>query len=261
MDANVNTEVVANPDVEALLGDLEFAEDPATVHEPEVDASADVDEKALDALAEEANDADVVVSDILDEDFLVDLDMTAKRNEAYASQEAVAMPDIADTKAGVGTTKVKKASTVSKSSGAAPEPRVSRDLSAMKAEEFILDTDAVPADLDANKAAVLARRPGQVKIAEKFDNLFVQLAAGRLPSVYVVGAFKLLDAKGEMTSAELVAHYKTVGLKDGTAHSQAGQIMVLFNAIGIATRAGQKLTLRPNSAIAAKLRAAIAPAS
>ena len=58
--------------------------------------------------------------------------------------------------------------------------------------------------------------PKQNKIAEKFENLFQQLGNGKLPSVYVVQAFKLLESKKSVTSADIVADFKTT-YKQGTA--------------------------------------------
>jgi len=58
-----------------------------------------------------------------------------------------------------------------------------------------------------------------------------------------------------ITSADIVAAYKASGLKEGTARSQSGQIMVLFDALGIAKRNGKSLTLDADSNAVTYLRA------
>lgn len=104
-------------------------------------------------------------------------------------------------------------------------------------------------------AETLKLRPAQVKVAEKFDNLFQAIELGNKPSRYVVTGYTLLKANGTMTSADLIGAMKAEGLGDGTARSQTGQVLALFAAVGIANRAGQVLTLRADSTIAKKLDA------
>lgn len=202
----------------------------------------------------------------VDEDFLNDLDLTVKRQASYEAQTAEEMPDIEETKAeNAAGIKVKKARTVTKAPrvAASATPRAPRDLASVPAEFFLLNlshsTDA--AEVEQNKVDVMAKRPGQVKIAEKFDNLFVAISAGRKPSTYVMQAYSALVAAGELTSAQIVATFKAAGLGDGTAQSQTGQIMVLFDTVGIAKRSGQKLTLLPESYVASRLNALTATAA
>lgn len=130
------------------------------------------------------------------------------------------------------------------------KPRIQRDLAALPAETFVLLTGDDP---DRAKAEVLAHRPTQTKVVEKWENLFIALAAGAKPSKFVVTGFTLLKAKGTMTSSELVAAMKAEGLRDGTARAQTGQIMALFPLVAIGTRTGQTVTLRQDSVIAEKL--------
>jgi hypothetical protein len=52
-----------------------------------------------------------------------------------------------------------------------------------------------------------------------------------------------------MTSAELVKHLLSKGMGEGTARSQAGQIMALFPALMIATRDGRSLKVNPKSVL------------
>jgi hypothetical protein len=136
------------------------------------------------------------------------------------------------------------------------KPKIERDLSAIADEFFQLDINGA-----ADKQAVMALRPTQKKVAEKFDNLFASLAAGRAPSVYTMACFKVLADKGEVTSSDLVAAMKAAASRsggaysDGTARSQVGQLMNLFGAVGVASRATNKLTFNKDSKIAERLLA------
>lgn len=183
----------------------------------------------------------------LDEADLAELENTVARTEAYLNQPVGA--GVADA---TETTKKKSAKTREPNATKAPRaPKTPRtEVSALPDAVFEILTGS-PID----KAAVIGKRPVQVKVAEKFDNLFHAIHAGKEPSSYVVTAFRLLKASGTMTSADLVNGYKAEGLGDGTAQSQKGQIFTLFDAVCIAARSGQTLTLRADSAIAAKLSA------
>lgn len=66
-------------------------------------------------------------------------------------------------------------------------------------------------------------------------------------------AFKLLDEKKTVISADVVGAYKASDLGEGTARSQSGQIMHLFATVGIADRSGQSLTLKGDSTIAERI--------
>ncbi|CAO3459608.1 hypothetical protein [Azospirillum argentinense] len=107
------------------------------------------------------------------------------------------------------------------------------------------------------KEIVLAQRPAQKKIAEKFDNILCNIASGRLPSVYTMVAYNVVKAKGTATSADIVAAMTGgAGPKAysiGTARSQTGQLMALFDTLKIAKRSGNTLTLNPNSTLAAAI--------
>lgn len=143
---------------------------------------------------------------------------------------------------------------------AAATPRTPRDLSALPDDAFQLFEGSVP-----NPAAVRSLRPTQKKVAEKFDNLFLSLHAGKKPMNYTLDLFKVLeDLSGTATSEQLVKGLMGKPKSDGstysigTARSQVGQIMTLFATVGIATRTGQTITLKPNSVLAAKMRKLIA---
>ena len=244
VEAEVIAEAAVEPEVEpeAELAAVEveaevdtipdLAELPEEPSEPVIEAlSLDADEERhLDAAlgqleAYEAQESEVEVA--------------ADEDEIEASPEAVAPA--------ARTTRAPKAPK------APAAPRASKDISTLPAERFVL-SGTLPSDLEANKASVLASRPTQVKIAEKFDNVISSLAAGRKPSGYVMKCFAVLQARGEVTSGDLVAALQTE-YSVGTSRSQAGQMMELFNVLGIAVRTKQSLKLIPDSTYAAELGA------
>lgn len=251
MDANDKVVTAADmSDIDNILGDLEISGSD----------DADIEEliEAVDQAAAgiEVTDIDTTLDDLtLDESDLRKVEATVERQEAYEEQESVIAAPIAPTQTVVKAAKTPRAPSA---------PRVARDLNSLAPEHFQLEVSTAPLDeaaLDQIKTDTLKLIPTQKKVAEKFENLFTTLAANRAPSTFVVMAFNLLEKTGVMSSTELVAAYKTVGAKsdtegynEGTARSQAGQIMNLFDAVKIATRTKQSLELNANSAIAAKLR-------
>lgn len=244
-----NDEVVE--ELDAALDDLEaIAEEEAVVEEPEV-----VEEQEVEAAAEEST----LTAAAIDDDLLADLDLELARTEAYNAQESAPIASEEEQEAikAKGAARAKRASSGSSTPRAAT-PRTPRDINAVPAEIFVLNGDVAAMDdaaKDAAKAATMALLPKQVKVAEKFENLLMSLAAGKLPSRYTVVAYKALAARKTLTSADLVGAYKAEGLKEGTARSQSGQMMNLFSTLQIADRSGQTLTLREDSNLAARLNA------
>lgn len=260
---DLNTEVnVAQPidqnDVEALIAELSAVEIAAA--KPADDVVVDEELALLEAVAEDvqtqmADTADagaVTTNMVLDEDMLADLDLAVTKAEAYADQDVSASPsDEAMTNPVAAATPVPKAARKARAASAAPVK--SRDLATIADAVFQLRSGDT--DMAARKAEMISKRPAQVKIAEKFDQLWACLEANKAPSRYVVDAYKALKAKGSITNTEVVGAFKAAGLGDGTARSQAGQIMVLFDTVQIAGRSGQTLTLNADSTVAAKLDA------
>lgn len=213
----------------------------------------ELDELVMETIVPEDNGVIVEASDVLADDELRDLDLAIDRQEAYAEQESLAIGTVAPPAPGTGKTKTtRKTKVVGAGDPKVPTVRVERDLKDVPAEFFVLE--GAPADLEANKLTTIALLPTQVKIAEKFENLFVNLAAGKKPSSYTMQAFMLLEAHGTISSADLIGAYKTAGLGEGTARSQAGQMLALFNVVGIAKRTGHSLTINPVSALAQRIR-------
>jgi len=221
-----------------LLDDLpvEDRDEPAI----EEDIVEEPDETALEA--QTADDAQI--EDLVDEDIDRAVEIEIAKSEAYESAEGSDMTTEA--------TPVETKPAKTKASKGTGVPRVARDLSSLPAENFVLTTE-IPEDLDANKAAVLASRPAIKKVAEKFDNVLAAVAAGRKPSVYVMECFEVLAKTGETTSTDLVAALRKK-YSEGTARSQAGQIMALFPILKIADREKQTLKLRADSMLAQALK-------
>jgi hypothetical protein len=176
------------------------------------------------------------------------------REEVYADQpDGKTIETVAAEEAPAVVTKTKRAPKTAK-------PKAVRDLNDLDASMFVLTAEA-PADLEANKLAVIGLMPKQKKIAEKFENLFLSIAAGRKPSVYTMTCLSALVAGGTVTQTDLVGALKASAKKnggayhEGTARSQAGQMMTLFAAVGIASRDKQTLVYDTTSPIAAKLLA------
>lgn len=258
----IQTAVNESADLEALVASLaaaealEKAEEEAAVAAPLSMADElgfDPDELLADlgapisaepAAAPAESVAEATQSAEIAEDVLADIESAAARQEAYNKQADTA--PIAPAAPAAPAAKKARTPRAPKAPAAPKTPRVA--IGSLPDETFEIVIGA-PAD----KAAVLAKTPAQVKVAEKFENLFLALHAGKEPSRYVVSAFKLLKSRQTVNSAEIINAYKVDGLADGTARSQTGQIMALFDTVGIALRASQALTLRSDSAVAAKL--------
>jgi hypothetical protein len=223
----------------------------------------------LDGLIEEADDdfelADLEgLEEIIDEDPTEDdeVDMEVSAEDAELIEGEIVKAELYENSAvkpsDIDTSgkKPKKAKTP-KSEKAKIEKRTPRvSVEELPAEIFVLKSGETASE--ENKTAVLATRPGQKKIAEKFDNLFSNLNTDKLPSTYVVKCFKFLDAQKTVTSAEMI-NMLCADYGVGTARSQVGQIMKLFDTVGIATRGKNVLTIKEDSMVAERLRGLINP--
>lgn len=240
MDNNTNLNTVNEAPVmetvESLLADLDLEEI--------VQESAPVEE--------------TVEEETVSEEEAAALDTQIAKSEAYEGQAG----DGGTIELGepAKTGKKAKAAKAPKEPKAPKAPAAPRDLSSLPDSAFVL-TVTPPADLVANRADVMAKRPTQKKIADKFDNLLLSVAAGKAPSEYTMHCFKALLAKGTVTQGDLVSMLtstnsnKGSGYTIGTARSQAGQFMVLANALGIATRTGNTLVMNQDSSLAQALAA------
>lgn len=228
----------------------------AEVIEEEVSEEAGPEEIAAEVNDEEA--AAVAAADELGDLDLNDLELTPEdeaaieRVEAYDSQESDS--DVVTEVQPVAAASAPAAAKRARRASGGTRTVIKGDVSKLDPKLFVLSSAAEPADLDANKQAVIASRPKQVKVAEKFDKLFLALDAGRPQSRYVDLAFEYLEQHKTFSQADLVKHY-ACSMGEGTARAQAGQIMVLFDVLGIASRTKQTLTTLPHSKIAERLRA------
>ncbi|MBP2498366.1 hypothetical protein ABID82_005052 [Methylobacterium sp. PvP062] len=259
-DASTTVMTAEADELDALLGGLDIPD------ETIVDVQAVSDVAADDVIEEPATEdgqVELAATDetILDEETAsaieAEMQLQEAREEVYASHESGPVIDLAATDVTPATpaaAKPKKAAGPAKTR----TPRISVD--ALPVDAFVLTT-LVPDDLEANKAAVIRACPAQKKVQEKFENLLVSIHQGKAPSTYVMDCFRALDAAGEITSSDMVAVLKATSTKngsktyaEGTARSQVGQIMSLFPALKIATRAGNKLTVNPDSLLVEALR-------
>lgn len=193
----------------------------------------------------------------LEADHMDELEAELTKAEVYA--EAESGGEVIDDVTAVPEKPVKaaKPKRERKASGEkAKSLKVERDLSLLPPDAFVLNPHQVVNE--ALKEAVIALRPAQIKIAEKFDQTIIALHANRRPSRYVVMAFEALAATGEITSTDLIKTMTGSGLANGTAGSQVGQIMALFPILQIAERTGNTLKLNKESSMANKLRLALA---
>lgn len=92
-----------------------------------------------------------------------------------------------------------------------------------------------------------------VKIGEKVTNLFAAIAKGATLSVYTQMAVDLLMKDGELTSKSLKDAYIARPYSEGTASSQATQMMKLLPTLGLAERAAGKLVVNLHSPLLNKL--------
>lgn len=96
-----------------------------------------------------------------------------------------------------------------------------------------------------------------IKIGEKATNLFAHVAKGAVLSVYTRKAIAHLVEAGEMTSKSLKDLYCT-RYSEGTASSQATQMMKLLPILGLALRESGKLVPNPTSTLLPLILAAAA---
>lgn len=218
---------IPQADVTAIMEDLDDLD-------LAFDLNATIDEVTHGVILEDVVD--------LDDEAMEALDMKIEQQESYASQTSITIStvDPDDLAAGQASVKTSKARKTSSAPRAASAPRVERDLTKIDPSFFQLEGEAVAAGglSEQVRDDVLVSRPTQKKVAEKFENLFISLAAGRKPSTFVVDAAKLLKAKGKLVNSELVAAYSADGYDIGTARSQAGQIVNLFQLLKITQPGG-----------------------
>ena len=222
MDANVEVieTAAASGSIEELLVDLDMSD-----------------------IVSEADNADAIL-ETLSEGDVAAIEVAGAVSEAYA--------DAKTSSTDVSAPVTEKPARKPREKKAATE-KAPKDLASLAPEVFVI-ADGVT-DLEANKTSVIGMMPTQKKIAEKFENLFRSISVSKAPSVFITTCFDVLSKAGTATSTEFVAALKAADYGEGTARSQAGQIMALFALVGVATREGQKLTFHADAPISKKLAA------
>lgn len=100
---------------------------------------------------------------------------------------------------------------------------------------------ATPANLRKQQAGTLELIDGlDKKSREKAVNLFTSLANAKRPSVYTYMAAQFLKKEKQFTQKTLTDHFLEAGYKIGTARRQAGEMVSLFPAVGIASREAER---------------------
>lgn len=125
-----------------------------------------------------------------------------------------------------------------------------------KADDYtILTMDQAddPADKRREKFADVANSIKAKKVGEKAINLFEALGAGRRLSNYTVLCARKLFEEGTVTSTDLVGTLSE-SYSDGTARSQAQQMMTLFSTFGIAEKKDKALVVNTNSVLGEALK-------
>ncbi|CCG43224.1 hypothetical protein [Magnetospirillum molischianum] len=232
-------------EIEDENDDLDLAsqiEEPAPVET--TPANNDAELEAL--MAEiEGDDAPVEASDEDLEKVAGEIALEETRQEIYAKQESTV--ELKDEPAPSEETKTAKAP---------KEPREKKEraprltLESLPADAFVLTLSDAEVDLEENKATVIARKPTAVKVAEKFENTLLSIAAGKLPSVYTVQTMKLLRKQGGTATSKQIVEDLMSRYGDGTARAQGSQMMQLLPALKIAERSGNSLTLNAESTLA-----------
>jgi hypothetical protein len=243
MLAEMEVEALEDAPIEELIED----EAQETIEEPSADDAAAA-LSALDGLEIDALDVGFDAEDVSEDDVTAAVTTVAIEEAKASAYEETSTYEVTEPAA------AKVAPTKPKRSSAPKEPRAPRSAESLPDAMFVLTEDDDAANAAALKTAVLAARPTQKKVEEKFHNLLTSIAAGKKPSVYTWEAYQLLRDKGEMRTAELVAAFnKRYSL--GTSRSQAGQIMNLFANLKIGVRSGNVLAFNAKSTLAAKLDA------
>lgn len=217
---------------------------------PSAYSAADID-SILDDLDLEAMNESLEVIEELDENEIDAIEIKLELNASYAQQNSAVMDPSAEPPVSKKKSRVLNLKNSMKKASASTE----RDLSKIPPEQFQLEGDFTGLVVDPSvKTDTLLLRPQQKKIGEKFDNMFISLNAGRLPSTFIVDALELLMTTGRIDNGSLVSLFSNAGYHIGTARSQAGQLLKLFEVLKIGKVAGKNtLAFNPISTIAQRI--------
>lgn len=260
--ATAAEEVVEDSELEALLAgmEVEASADDEIVEQADMDdiveiAAATDDEVVIEAGADESVSEEDITRAVSE------LDLEEARAEAYSEQESEGDVDTTPVKA----TKAKKV----KEPKAPKEFRktmatsrksevITSRLGANSHEFFALemaDADLSEEELKAKQEEMLARIDSIAKkIGEKAVNVISWLAGRAKLSNYTDQAISLLIEKGEITSKDLLEHYKARPYSEGTSRSQSQQLMKLLPEMKVGVMEGKTMKLNPESLIVAKFQ-------
>lgn len=121
----------------------------------------------------------------------------------------------------------------------------------------VADLSLSDEDAHAKRHELMAKLDDKLpkKIGEKVVNLFASIAKGANLSTYTRIAIDLLVKDGEMTSKTLKDQYIARPYSEGTASSQATQMMNLLPLLGIARKEAGKIVLNDTSLLLPMLTA------
>lgn len=258
---NENVQAVTDTDIDAELNALL-----ADATDTENDAGETVEVQ----LQVEASNDDLEGLDL--EQIEREAQLAASKEEAYAEQ--VADEPEAPIEASVAVAAAAAAATAAAAAAAvAPKtraPRVSRAagakpsqvLAATMSDEALLKAAMLLTGDEESEDNVKALNDTidslAKKVGDKAVNLLRYASEPRKLQNYTRLGLELLVRDGEVTSKSLTDHLKAAKYTEGTARSQANQIMSLFPALKVAARSGKTLTLNSESTLLGQFKAATA---
>lgn len=243
-------------ELDALLGDLEVELSTTAVIVGGDMPLAPADRLIQDLAALDAELDSVGTSDVGDASTVLGVDLTvgtigddlkAAAAEELNEQQPTPPAPAADDKKPAPQTKrintmgMKKSEALVKSLGAKAADYLTLNMA---------DIELPEAEQKAKHQALLETIDGlPIKIGEKVVNLYAHIANGATLSNYTKMAIYLLVKDGELSSKTLKDAYIARPYTEGTANSQATQMMKLLPTLGLATRSAGKLIVNPDSVL------------
>lgn len=240
-------EAALNGDGDLDINDSRFAEEP----------DADLDDAALAELDDMTREIATMSAEV--EETPVEVDETELASALEAADAVTAAYDEQESEINLAdadevSAAAEKSSKKAKARGPSkagvmddPEAFAAAALAAFNGEEITLDAEE--GALAGETFMTMMKNISQKKVREKAMGLIETVISGKKPSVYTQIAAKLLieaSTKGEnLTVAQIKAAYVAAGYKAGTVNAQAGQMMVLFPAMGMAKASAAKGILEP----------------
>lgn len=178
------------------------------------------------------------------------------KGETYANQEGEEADPSVTIAANPAATKISRAPRTTRIAGAKPSQILATFGEEQLAKVAML-TSGTPGDIGELSATVdgLAKKVGDkaINLLRYADN------PSKLQSYTLLGLLHL-ESEKSITSISLVAMLVAKGYTEGTARSQANQLMSLFPALKVADRSGKVLSLREDSEVISRYRGSFAAA-